>query len=285
MLHSWESIRSRQAVNNVVSVFILLSFVELDFMRIIHFLLHGVVLAAFYYNEDRLCDPNGADADGYTGFRLYRRYSYGWPVLHHWHVVHCRKGKVDLSQYFPASRNSDFYWNSMVCLTSELCYKFSRRKRYVQRKIPLYAANVMVGGLFKCESKHSCNHSIPLLPLVSSSTREGFQYRRGGRLLKYVPILFTPDFTHDKYPHAIELNGIPEWAKLVDVNENYIFTTKDYQTPWYLINKAINKVYDLTSFQDSVVPWEFDPVEHEYSRTRLRDRIQAKIGERMGLGS
>ncbi|PRT55573.1 hypothetical protein B9G98_03193 [Wickerhamiella sorbophila] len=223
------------------------------------FVFLGFSQALFTSKEAQLCKPRSSNALPYSGFRIYRRYSFGWPTLHHYLFIHCTYGRMDHSLYIATSRNGNFNWNEMLCINYDMCYRAIRRKEYANRQMPLYLNNVMIGGLFKCNSDDCIDRVTPILPLLADNPSAPIAIREGTRRVKYVPLAYTPDFLNVQYPRVVPMDGIPNWSRKLSITEDYHFTRADKAKHWYLANRVINKIHGkLVQVDDTYYPWEFD---------------------------
>lgn len=216
------------------------------------------VSGAMLSNSPQLCALRYTSALPYTGFRIYRRYSFGWPVLHHYLFIHCSYGRMDYSVFLPTQRNQNFAWNQTLCFDREWCFRGVRRKKYAPRKTPVYINNAMIGGLFKCNSPDCIESVAPILPLLADNPSNSISLREATRRVKYVPFASTPDFLNYHYPRVVAMDGIPNWSRELSITETYNYTSVDRAKPWFLANRMLNKMHDQLYLDESYYPWEFD---------------------------
>lgn len=216
--------------------------------------------------EAQLCRPHYSSALPYSGFRIYRRYSFGWPTLHHYLFIHCSYGRMDHSVHIITTRNDNFNWNQVLCIDHDMCYRAVRRKEYVNRRMPLYLNGATIGGLFKCNSDECIENVTPILPLLADNPSKTISLRERTRRVKYVPVAYTPDFLNVQYPRIVPIDGIPNWTRKLSITENYNYTQADKAKHWYIANRIINKVHDKLQVDETYYPWEFDFATKEMAR-------------------
>lgn len=208
-------------------------------------------------NEQQLCNPDPADIySHYTGFRAYSRISYGWPILYHWHVIECQRGRITNEEFIPSTRDGDFPWTSQICFPNEKCFVAVRRKQYAGRKLPIYRADKRIGGLFECTN----DEVEPVDPLYAVSQSLSFSYQHWFRRVRYVPLWLSQEPT----------SLYEKWEQELDLEEKYEYSAVDKTKPWYIANQAVNAMSHIR-FEEGIMPWEFDALEKALNKTDSGD--------------
>uniref|UniRef100_A0A060TCP4 ARAD1D44506p n=1 Tax=Blastobotrys adeninivorans TaxID=409370 RepID=A0A060TCP4_BLAAD len=222
-----------------------------------------VALANWLLKEDRACNPTGKNGLlTYTGFRIQRQYTYGLPMMHHIRLTHCDSGSIDMEAVIAADRNTDITWGVNMCVDSNLCYRAVRSKQYRLRTISLYLPYSTVGGLFICPRKEICDNSnaIPVLPLLADRTsHQWVEFSKLTRPVQKIPYLYTPNILDPRYPRRHDRGY--EWARHLDVNENYTYSSSEKLMLSRATTTMLNKVHEFFSLNSHLLPWEFDLVE------------------------
>lgn len=215
----------------------------------------GVVSAGLLWttNEQQLCNPDPSDIfSHYTGIRAYNRISYGWPILYHWHVIICQRGRIASEEFIPTTRDADFPWTTEICFPNEKCFVAVRRKEYAPRKLPIYRADKRIGGIFECKD----DIAEPVDPIYAVSQSLGFSYQHWFRRVRYVPLWLSQEAT----------SRYEKWEEELDLQEQYKYSSKDKVKPWYYANQAINAM-SYVRIEEGIMPWEFDALEKALNKT------------------
>jgi hypothetical protein len=213
------------------------------------------------FKEDTVCDPTKENVIvPYTGFRITRQYTFGFPTLHHVWLSHCDHGVVDMEAYVPTDRNHDIVWGVSMCVSSDKCYRAVRKKKYANRIISIYLPYTQVGGLFLCPGMNiECtnDNARPVLPLLADRiANKWIEYPRWRRIVSRVPYLFTPNYYDFRYPHS-QIKFV-QWASKLDINENYEYSAKDKMTISTVTNNVLNLLHNALVIDPSRLPWEKD---------------------------
>lgn len=243
----------------------------------ITFILFKLIHAAFFLREDKPCDPLQTNKLPYTGFRLHRQYTLGYPILHHQRLTHCDHGKVDLESFIPLDRNTDIKWGVSMCVDNQLCYRAVRRKKYAHRAISsLYPKDSIIGGLFQCPINENCTNqnSYPMFPLLADELgQQWWEFPKFKRIIQRIAYFSTPHFTDKRYPHRLDKHY--KWAKQLDINENYKYTKRDKIKINYANTKLINIVHKTLVIDSDLLPWERSRIVKELNRD-LKQHENAK---------
>lgn len=202
-------------------------------------------------NEGKICNPDPSIDVKYTGTRIDRQIiiDHDKILAIQLHLSICNKGNL-ITKFIKDETNLNnqiIPWNETLCNEYE-CFKLSRRKNFVLRKIEIFNPNEYIGGLFQLGKengkflKDSIDENfIPIGKLISDSIyNQWLELQKDSNLKVYhIPLLYTPDVES-----SLNINN-DEWFKFISVNElyNYSIETKNLFKNSLLLN--LNQIKNL----------------------------------------
>lgn len=224
-------------------------------------------LSSLVAGEDKLCNPNGF-MYRYTGLRLYHTVIHGWPARHFWYLVRCNSGKVASEQYFATNRTSNFPFGCPISISREETYVLARRRKYAQRKVPVFRPLAKIGAVYKVD--RASNLTIVLLPLWADKMSSSFTFKsRFGKRMRYLPILYTP-----------EEEPARDWDThlVINVYENYTYTEDEKCSTWWIANEVVNAANDVLSLGTKKLTfWEFDGLQSQLEGVDWRKPVNLML--------